>query len=74
MTAGSPAARPWRLSLERQVQLGFGVALAILVAVGAAALRETSATIESAGWVAHTLDVRATLGGTSARLVDAETS
>ena len=63
-----------RLSLERKIQLGFGVALAILVAVGAAALRSTAATVESARWVSHTLEVLANLHATMADLGDAEGS
>ena len=60
------------LSLERRIQIGFGVAVAIIVAVGAAALRGSSATLDSAGWVAHTLDVRAALEQVVATLTGAE--
>jgi PAS domain S-box-containing protein len=61
------------LSLERRIQIGFGIAVAIIVAVGAAALRSTAATVDSAGWVAHTLQVRGELEATFADLIDAET-
>lgn len=71
MTEGLPTARPMRLSLERKIQLGLGVALIILVAVGVAALRSSAATVESAGWVAHTIGVRAAPRETLARLIDA---
>jgi len=61
-----------RISLERKIALGFGAATVILVAVGVAAFRSTTATIASAGWVAHTLDVRADLEATLATISDAE--
>ena len=61
------------LSLERRIQIGFGIALAIIAGVGAAALRSTEATVNSAHWVAHTLQVRAELEGTVADLIEAET-
>ncbi len=61
------------LSLERKIQLGFVATLAILVVVGAAALRSSSATLASANWVAHTLQVRAELEAAFAAVIDAET-
>lgn len=61
-----------RISLERKIVLGFGAATVILVAVGVAAFRSTTATIASAGWVTHTLDVRANLEATLATISDAE--
>jgi PAS domain S-box-containing protein len=61
------------LSLERRIQIGFGIAVAIIAGVGAAALRSTEATVNSAHWVAHTLQVRAELAGTVADLIEAET-
>ena len=61
------------LSLERRIQIGFGIAVAIIVAVGAAALRSTEATVDSARWVAHTLEVRAELEAGFAELIEAET-
>ena len=61
------------LSLERRIQVGFGIAVAIIVAVGTAALRSTEATVSSAHWVAHTLQVRAELEATFADLIEAET-
>ena len=61
------------LSLERRIQIGFGIAVAIIVAVGAAALRSTEATVDSARWVAHTLEVRAELEAAFADLIEAET-
>ena len=61
------------LSLERRVQIGFGVAVAIIAGVGAATLRSTYATVDSAHWVAHTLQVRADLEGMVADLIEAET-
>ncbi len=61
------------LSLERRIQIGFGIAVAIIVAVGAAALRSTEATADSARWVAHTLEVRAELEAGFADLIEAET-
>jgi len=62
------------LSLERKIQIGFGAGVAIIVAVGAAALQSTAATVESAAWVAHALEVRADLAAALARLTDAEAS
>ena len=61
------------LPLERKIQVGFGLALAIVLVVGAAALRSTTATVESAGGVAHTLQVRADLEAAFAAVIDAET-
>jgi len=61
------------LPLERKIQVGFGLALAIVLVVGAAALRSTTATVESASWVAHTLQVRADLEAAFAAVIDAET-
>ena len=67
---------PWptlmTLSFERRIQIGFGIAVAILVAVGVTALRSSSATLESAGWVAHTLNVRGALEQAVATLIGAE--
>src|SRR2546425_12636146 len=62
------------LTLERKIQIGFGIAVAIIVAVGAAALRSTTATVESALWVAHTLEARRQLGATFADLITVETA
>ena len=68
--------RPWpihmALSLERRIQIGFVIGVAIIVTVGAVALRSSSATRESAAWVAHTLDVRSALAQALASLVRAE--
>jgi len=61
------------LSLERRIQVGFGIAVAIIVAVGAASLRSTDATVSGARWVAHTLQVRAELEAGFADLMEAET-
>jgi PAS domain S-box-containing protein len=60
------------LSLERRIQIGFAIGVAIIVTVGAVALRSSSATLESAAWVAHTLDVRSALAQALASLVRAE--
>ena len=60
------------LSLERKIQIGFGIGVGIIVAVGAAALRGSTATLESAVWVAHTLDVRSGLEQAVATLTGAE--
>ncbi|HEY6155968.1 MAG TPA: PAS domain S-box protein [Gemmatimonadales bacterium] len=62
-----------RLSLERRIQIGFAIAVAIIGAVGAAALRSTNATVDSAHWVSHTLQVRAELEAAFADLIEAET-
>jgi PAS domain S-box-containing protein len=68
--------RPWpihmALSLERRIQIGFAIGVAIIVTVGAVALRSSSATLESAAWVTHTLDVRSALAQALASLVRAE--
>src|SRR2546427_330914 len=66
--------RGMTLSLERKIQIGFGIAVAIIVAVGAAALRSTTATVESALWMAHTLEARRELEATFADLITAETA
>ncbi|OLE97017.1 MAG: hypothetical protein AUG75_13245 [Cyanobacteria bacterium 13_1_20CM_4_61_6] len=63
-----------QLTLERRIQIGFAIAVVIILAVGAAALRSTAATVESARWVAHTLEVRAELEATFAELIYAETA
>ena len=62
------------MSLERKIQIGFAIAVVIILAVGAAALRSTAATVESARWVAHTLEVRGELEATFADLIYAETA
>src|ERR1051325_6111299 len=62
-----------RLSLERRIQIGFAIAVAIIGAVGAAALRSTNATVDSAHCVSHTLQVRAELEAAFADLIEAET-
>jgi len=62
-----------RLSLERRIQIGFGIAVAIILAVAAASLRSTAATVDSAIWVAHTLQARGELEATFADLIEAET-
>src|SRR5205823_12719302 len=49
-------------------------AVVIILAVGAAALRSTAATVESARWVAHALEVRGELEATFAELNYAETA
>src|SRR5205823_1304518 len=49
-------------------------AVVIILAVGAAALRSTAATVESARWVAHALEVRGELEATFADLIYAETA
>jgi len=68
--------RPWpihmALSLERRIQIGFAIGVAIIVTVGAVALRSSSATLDGAAWVAHTLDVRSALAQALASLVRAE--
>jgi len=63
-----------RLTLERRIEIGFAIAVVIILAVGAAALRSTAATVESARWVAHTLEVRGELEATFADLIYAETA
>lgn len=68
--------RPWpihmALSFEHRIQIGFGIGVAIIITVGAVALRSSSATLESAEWVAHTLDARSALAQALASLVRAE--
>ncbi len=73
VTVGLPAARPRRLSVERKIQVGFAVALALVGVVGVTALRSTAGTVASAGWVSHTLEVESTLQQTLQNLIDAET-
>ncbi len=62
------------MSLERRIQIGVAIAVVIILAVGAAALRSTAATVESARWVAHTLEVRGELEAAFAELIYAETA
>jgi PAS domain S-box-containing protein len=68
--------RPWpiltALSLERRIQIGFAIGVAIIVIVGAVALRSSSASLENAEWVTHTLNVRGALAQALASLVRAE--
>ena len=59
------------MSLERRIQIGVAIAVVIILAVGAAALRSTAATVESARWVAHTLELRGELEAAFAELIDA---
>lgn len=60
--------------VERRIALAFAAAVAIIALVGAAALRSTAATVASAGWVAHTLEVRGTVAAALAGIADAEAS
>lgn len=47
-----------KLSLERNIRLGFAVALASVIAAGAATLWSAAATGDSARWVGHALGLR----------------
>jgi PAS domain S-box-containing protein len=68
--------RPWpilmALSLERRIQIGFAIGVAIIVIIGAVALRSSSASLKNAEWVTHTLNVRGALAQALASLVRAE--
>jgi PAS domain S-box-containing protein len=61
-----------KLSLERNIQLGFALALAIVIAAGAATLRSAAATGDSARWVGHTLGLRVRLSEIQLLFTDAE--
>ncbi|HZI23310.1 MAG TPA: CHASE3 domain-containing protein [Gemmatimonadales bacterium] len=61
-----------RLSFERRIRIAFGIGVAIVALVGAASLRSTAATVDSALGVAHTLQVRAQLEATFGKLIAAE--
>jgi PAS domain S-box-containing protein len=61
-----------KLSLERNIQLGFAVALASVIAAGATMLRSATATGDSARWVDHALGVRVQLREIQLRFSDAE--
>ena len=61
-----------KLSLERNIQLGFAFALAIVIAAGVATLRRAAATGESARWVDHALGLRVRLSEIQLLFSDAE--
>jgi len=61
-----------RFSLEQNIVIGFGLALAILATVGVLQYRTTQALIETDGWVAHTNAVRTQLEQTYSAIQQAE--
>src|SRR5713101_7632900 len=60
-------------SIGAKIGSGFGLALVILIAIGAVSYTSTVKFIDSAGWVAHTYEVLDNLGGFLAAMTDAET-
>jgi methyl-accepting chemotaxis protein len=56
-----------------KIGVGFGVALAIFVIVGAVAYRSVTQQTEAADWVAHTREVQTALADLLTNLQDAET-
>ncbi len=61
----------WTVGMK--IGTGFTLALAILVIIGAVAYRSIAKLTETAGWVAHTQQVIATLEGVLSTMKDAET-
>src|SRR5713101_9252781 len=60
-------------SIGAKIGGGFGLALAILVVIGAVSYRSTTGFIESSEWVEHTHRVLEKLTDLVARMTDAET-
>jgi methyl-accepting chemotaxis protein len=60
-------------SIGAKIGSGFGLALVILIAIGAVSYTSTVKFMDSAGWVAHTYEVLDNLGGFLAAMTDAET-
>src|SRR5580692_11642240 len=56
-----------------KIAVGFGIALAIFVIVGAVAYRSVTQQTEAADWVAHTRQVQTMLAELLTNLQDAET-
>ena len=56
-----------------KIGVGFGIALAIFVIVGAVAYRSVTQQTEAADWVAHTREVQTVLADLLSNLQDAET-
>jgi methyl-accepting chemotaxis protein len=56
-----------------KIGAGFGLALAILIAIGGASYRSTNKLTDTADWVDHTHQVLEKLGGILQALTDAET-
>jgi methyl-accepting chemotaxis protein len=61
----------WNVGMK--IGTGFGLALAILVAIGAVSYRSTEKLTDTAGWVAHTHQVLETLESVLSLVKDAET-
>jgi hypothetical protein len=61
-----------KLSLERNIQLGFAFALAIVIAAGGVTLRSAAATGDSARWVDRALGLRVRLSEIQLLFNDAE--
>ena len=60
-------------SIGTKIGSGFGLALVILIAIGAVSYNSTAKFMDSAGWVAHTYEVLDNLAGFLAAMKDAET-
>ncbi len=61
-----------KLSLEKTITVGFGLALLILIVIGIVSYQSTNQLVESAGWVAHTNQVLEGLDDLLARITEAE--
>ncbi|MFY9743656.1 MAG: CHASE3 domain-containing protein [Candidatus Sulfotelmatobacter sp.] len=60
-------------SIGTKIGSVFGLALVILIAIGAVSYNSTAEFMDSAGWVAHTYEVLDNLAGFLAAMKDAET-
>ncbi|HEX3727646.1 MAG TPA: CHASE3 domain-containing protein, partial [Pirellulales bacterium] len=62
-----------KLSIGVKILLGFGLALLILIAIGAMSYRTTATLIDNADWVVHSHRVLETLESLMAQITNAET-
>src|SRR5437660_120947 len=62
------------MTLDRRIQIGFAIAIVIILAVGAAALRSTAAPVGTARGVVESPELRGGLEATFAELIYAETA
>jgi methyl-accepting chemotaxis protein len=60
-------------SIGAKIGSGFGLALVILMVIGAVSYTSTAKFMDTAGWVAHTYEVLDNLAGFMAAMKDAET-
>jgi methyl-accepting chemotaxis protein len=60
-------------SIGAKIGSGFGLALAILIVIGAVSYSSTAKFMDSAGWVAHTYEILDNVAGFLSAMKDAET-